>query len=59
MSGEDNEKNSVGEKFLPILKEGEMLDLEKLDTNQHFTKPPARYTEASLVKKLVCLQDLV
>lgn len=41
-----------GEKFLPELKEGEKLDLEKLNPEQHFTKPPPRYTEASLVKKL-------
>lgn len=41
-----------GEKFLPELKEGEALDLDKLTDEQHFTKPPPRYTEASLVKKL-------
>ena len=37
---------------LPPMKVGEVLDLEKLLPNQHFTKPPARYTEASLVKEL-------
>lgn len=31
---------------------GEILKLEKLDPSQHFTKPPARFTEASLVKEL-------
>ena len=41
-----------GEKFLPELKEGEDLSLEEIKPEQHFTKPPARYTEASLVKKL-------
>ncbi len=41
-----------GEKFLPELKEGEDLNLEQILPEQHFTKPPARYTEASLVKKL-------
>lgn len=41
-----------GDKFLPELKEGEIVDLEKLNVDQHFTKPPARYTEASLVKKM-------
>jgi len=37
---------------LPSMKVGEILDLEKLIPTQHFTKPPARYTEASLVKEL-------
>ena len=37
---------------LPELKEGEILNLNKLDPKQHFTKPPARYSEASLVKEL-------
>ena len=37
---------------LPPLKAGEVLDLDHLDPTQHFTKPPARYTEASLVKEL-------
>lgn len=41
-----------GEKFLPELAEGEKLELDKLNPEQHFTKPPPRYTEASLVKKL-------
>lgn len=41
-----------GEKFLPELAKDEKLDLEELAPEQHFTKPPARYTEASLVKKL-------
>lgn len=40
------------ENLLPDLKEGEILSAEKIDKNQHFTKPPARYTEASLVKIL-------
>jgi len=37
---------------LPPLKEGERLKLEKLDPKQHFTQPPPRFTEASLVKEL-------
>ena len=41
-----------GEKILPPLVEGEIVNLENLLSEQHFTKPPARYTEASLVKKL-------
>lgn len=37
---------------LPDMKVGEKLPLIKLNPNQHFTKPTARYTEASLVKEL-------
>ena len=37
---------------LPDLAEGEALNLVELDPQQHFTKPPPRYTEASLVKEL-------
>jgi DNA topoisomerase I len=37
---------------LPALTVGQKLTLEKLDPTQHFTKPPARYSEASLVKEL-------
>ena len=38
--------------LLPELSVGDELDLTQLDPKQHFTKPPARYTEASLVKEL-------
>jgi DNA topoisomerase-1 len=37
---------------LPPLAEGDGLDLEKLEPTQHFSQPPARYNEASLVRKL-------
>ena len=37
---------------LPDLKKGDVLSLVKLDPTQHFTKPPARFSEASLVKEL-------
>ncbi|MEA3384080.1 MAG: type I DNA topoisomerase [Campylobacterota bacterium] len=40
------------EKILPTIKVGTVLDVETLTTEQNFTKPPARYTEASLVKKM-------
>ncbi len=40
------------EKILPTIKKGTILDLEAITPEQNFTKPPARYTEASLVKKL-------
>lgn len=37
---------------LPDVAVGEMLNLQKLDPKQHFTKPPARFSEAALVKEL-------
>lgn len=37
---------------LPDMTEGDLLELLKLDPSQHFTKPPARYSEASLVKEM-------
>ena len=37
---------------LPEMAQGEALQLLKLDPTQHFTKPPARYSEASLVKEM-------
>lgn len=40
------------DKELPDLKENDDLKIDKKDPKQHFTQPPARYTEASLVKIL-------
>lgn len=40
------------ESQLPDLGEGELLDRRNIEGKQHFTEPPPRYTEASLVKKL-------
>src|SRR5215468_7451919 len=40
------------ESAVPPLEEGEVLGLLGLDPRQHFTQPPPRYTEASLIKKL-------
>jgi DNA topoisomerase I len=37
---------------LPQVEEGELIKLNRLDAEQHFTKPPPRFTEASLVKTL-------
>jgi DNA topoisomerase-1 len=37
---------------LPPVKEGEAMKLDKVQPDQHFTQPPPRYSEASLVKKL-------
>ena len=40
------------DRTLPVIEVGSDLDLQKLIPSQHFTKPPARYSEASLVKEL-------
>ena len=40
------------DKVLPPLEEGEILKLVKLDGEQRFTQPPARFTEASLIKEM-------
>ena len=40
------------ENELPVVKVGEVLDLSELKPEQHFTKPPARFNEASLIKIL-------
>ena len=40
------------DKILPPIEEGDSLNIEEFLPNQHFTQPPARYTEASLVKTL-------
>jgi DNA topoisomerase-1 len=47
---EDEEQEDLG--MLPEVENGQVLDLKKLDPKQHFTQPPARYTEAMLVKAL-------
>ncbi|EAQ31043.1 type I DNA topoisomerase [Idiomarina baltica] len=41
-----------GDMSLPDIGKGEILALQQLEPQQHFTKPPARYSEASLVKEL-------
>lgn len=45
----EDDENDVA---LPILEEGEVLDAASIEGKQHFTQPPARYTEASFVKLL-------
>src|SRR6202163_3720141 len=50
---EDDEKDDEGEgKALPRVTEGQILRLDQIRPDQHFTKPPPRYTEATLVKEL-------
>ncbi len=50
--GNDDEEKEADEKILPSLDESEKLDLVGLEGKQHFTQPPPRYTEATLVKAL-------
>jgi len=62
LEGTDEEENGNGaarasasddgERILPELRAGEALSLLELLPEQHFTKPPARFTEATLVKEL-------
>ena len=40
------------DKLLPTLTTGDSIDLQTITPEQHFTEPPARYSEASLIKKL-------
>jgi len=40
------------DKLLPTLKEGETAEIQSIKPEQHFTEPPPRYSEASLIKKL-------
>lgn len=50
---EDEDKDAADEeRRLPPLKEGDSLRLEDVLPHQHFTQPPPRYSEASLVKKM-------
>lgn len=53
LEGQDDKTSGDGdEKMLPPLKEGETLPLKAIRPEQHFTEPPPRYSEASLVKAL-------
>ncbi|GAA8100323.1 type I DNA topoisomerase [Helicobacter pylori] len=47
--------NDDKDKLLPNLKENDPIKLEKLESNAHITEPPARYSEASLIKVLESL----
>jgi DNA topoisomerase-1 len=50
---EDDERDDEGEgKALPRVTEGQILRLDQIRPDQHFTEPPPRYTEATLVKEL-------
>ena len=49
-SSDDDEQEEAG--MLPPLQVGQLLDYKNIEARQRFTQPPARYTEASLIKKL-------
>jgi len=49
---DDNEEEKEGEAILPELQVGQAVDLLELLPKQHFTQPPPRFTEATLIKEL-------
>ena len=49
---DDDEVDEIDRAALPVLAAGDALDLLRLSPEQHFTQPPPRYTEATLVKAL-------
>jgi len=52
LEGQDEAKTEDDEKLLPPLKQGDVVKLLEIRPEQHFTEPPPRFTEASLVKTL-------
>jgi DNA topoisomerase I len=49
--GKDDEEDEESSR-LPAMRQGEKLAKERIDASQHFTEPPPRYTEATLVKRM-------
>src|SRR6188474_310203 len=49
---EKTEEDEEAERSLPLVEKGEVLDLKTITPEQHFTEPPPRFTEATLVKAL-------
>ena len=47
-----DEEKEEKESPLPVLGEGEVVELEKLSGEQHFTQPPSRYTDATLIRTM-------
>jgi DNA topoisomerase-1 len=50
--GKDDAKDDDGDRLLPEIEQGDTIKLDELRPEQHFTEPPPRFTEASLVKTL-------
>ena len=49
---DDESENPEGDSLLPPLHQNDKIDKQSITPNQHFTQPPPRFTEASLVKKM-------
>ncbi|HYP58280.1 MAG TPA: type I DNA topoisomerase [Beijerinckia sp.] len=49
--GRDDEEDEEGGR-LPPMRQGEALTKDKIDATQHFTQPPSRFTEATLIKRM-------
>jgi len=49
---DDDKKDDTKENILPSLKQGDQVDLKEIRLEQHFTEPPPRFSEATLVKTL-------
>ena len=52
MEGRDDSEETDDKNSLPALAVGDALSCSKLDANQHFTEPPPRFTEATLIKAM-------
>jgi len=52
VEGIDEEKSGDDDSTLPPLSKGETLDIDKIQSDQHFTQPLPRYSEATLVKRM-------
>src|SRR5207237_2371573 len=51
--GSDDKPDGLGDEcLLPPLAEGDTVTLDEIKCNQHFTEPPPRYSEATLIKSL-------
>ncbi len=50
--GRDDSEDEGDDGRLPAMSQGEKADLKKADASQHFTEPPPRFSEASLVKRM-------
>jgi len=52
LEGKDDSKSDKDERLLPPMEVGDVVDLKAIRPEQHFTEPPPRFSEASLVRSL-------